>query len=236
MPTTSIPSARPRIGSRPRSRVANGGAELNRSIAAREARKPPSTLRLSSSSRAAVFMTSPLKTMARLMSPISPTITGPKCRLPRIRGTAPNSCSNWPDACASASRIAVKHRSGRHSIAPLLSRKVDEKHEAVFLDGRMIPPGDEVEKRARPDNVGDPERQIHQNRDHGGIDKAEPEILTGGVEGQSGDDLTCLRKLDDDDNRCVDHASYNEIGRERKTAEPNPHRTIQDEQFDPPDR
>ena len=39
-----MPSARPRIGSCPRSRTANGGAELNRAIAARDARKPPSTL------------------------------------------------------------------------------------------------------------------------------------------------------------------------------------------------
>jgi hypothetical protein len=93
-----------------------------------------------------------------------------------------------------------------------------------------------LRKARGPDNVGDPEDQIHQNRDHGGIDKAKPEILTGGVEGQSGDDLTRLRKLDDDDNRRVDRASYNQIGRERKTAEPNPHRTIQDEQLDAPDR
>jgi hypothetical protein len=96
----------------------------NRSIAARETRKPPSTPRLSSSSRAAVFMTSPLKTMARLISPISPTITGPKCRLPRIRGATPNSRSNWLDARASSSRIATKQRSGRQSTAPLRSGQV----------------------------------------------------------------------------------------------------------------
>ncbi len=106
MPTTSMPSARPRIGSRPRSRTANGGAEPNRSIAARDARKPPSTLRLSSSSRAAVFMTSPLKTMARLTSPISPMITGPKCRLPRIRGATPNSRCNR----ARCARQLIAHR------------------------------------------------------------------------------------------------------------------------------
>jgi hypothetical protein len=69
-------------------------------------------------------MTSPLNTMARLTSPISPMITGPKCRLPRIRGTAPNSRSNWLDARASSSRIATKHRSGRQSIAPPRSRQV----------------------------------------------------------------------------------------------------------------
>jgi hypothetical protein len=40
-------------------------------------------------------MTSPLKTIARFMSPISPTITAPKCRLPRMRGTTPNSRSSW---------------------------------------------------------------------------------------------------------------------------------------------
>src|SRR3982074_3390664 len=46
-PTTSMPSARPRIGSCPRSRTANGGAELNRPIARRDATKrpPPPTLR-----------------------------------------------------------------------------------------------------------------------------------------------------------------------------------------------
>src|ERR1700744_1780784 len=33
MPTTSMPSARPRIGSRPKSRIANGGGGVNRPIA-----------------------------------------------------------------------------------------------------------------------------------------------------------------------------------------------------------
>ena len=258
MPTTSIPSARPRIASRPRSRTANGGAELNRSIAARDARKPPSTFRLSSSSRAAVFMTSPLKTMARLMSPISPTITGPKCRLPqnpRHRSELAFKLARRLRQCfahrhkaaqrATIQRAAAFRPGHDHLVANIIqhfpaiihdrkgeqtkstikktvnsdpaeplgepgrSRDVDEKHKAVFLDRGMIPAGDEIEERARPDNVGDPEPQIHQNRDRGGIDKAEPEILTGSIEGQPGDNLARLGKLNDHDNRGVDRASYN---------------------------
>jgi hypothetical protein len=199
--------------------MANGGAELKRAIAVREARKPPSTVRLSSSSRAAVFMTSPLKTMARLTSPISPTMTGPKCRLPRIRGTVPNSRSNWLDASDNSSRIATKQRSGRQSTAPSAlppghdhlvadiienlaaivhdrkreeakgtiqqtvngdaaeplgepgrSRDVDEQYEAIFLDRGMIPPREEVQERARPDDVGDTENEIGQNQERNGID------------------------------------------------------------------
>ena len=112
--------------------------------------------------------------------------------------------SNWLDACANSSRIAMKQRSGRQSIAPLVltpghdhlvadiiehfaviihhrkgqkakraieqavdgdaaeplgesrrSRDVDEQHEAIFLDRRMIASGDEVQERAGTDDVGD---------------------------------------------------------------------------------
>jgi hypothetical protein len=66
---------------------------------------------------------------------------------------------------------------------PGRSRDVDKQHETVFLDRGMISPGDEIQERARPDDVGDPEHQVHQNRDHGGRDDPGPEILTGGLEG-----------------------------------------------------
>jgi hypothetical protein len=56
----------------------------------------------------------------------------------------------------------------------------------------MVPPGDEVQKRARPDDVGYCQSQIEHNREHRGIDKAEPERFAGCFQGQSGDGLTQL--------------------------------------------
>ena len=64
-------------------------------------------------------MTSPLKTMARLTSPISPTMTGPKCRLPRIWAPTPNSRSNWPEA--RDNRIAHRHETAQR---PAVDRAV----------------------------------------------------------------------------------------------------------------
>ena len=52
---------------------------------------------------------------------------------------------------------------------PGRSCDVDKQHEAVFLDRRMIPPGDEVQERARPDDVGDPDNEIRQNHESDGI-------------------------------------------------------------------
>jgi hypothetical protein len=99
----------------------------------------------------------------------------------------------------------------------------------------MISAGDEVQERARPNDIGDPEAQIHQDRDHGGGDKAEPEMLAG-FKRQPGDNLTRLKKLDDHDNRCVDRATRNQIGGERKIAEPTPQRAVEDKQLDAPQR
>ena len=58
---------------------------------------------------------------------------------------------------------------------PRRSRDVDEQHEAVFLDRRVIPPGDEIPERARPDDVGDPEHEIRQDQKCHGIDDVDPE-------------------------------------------------------------
>ena len=43
---------------------------------------------------------------------------------------------------------------------PRRSRNVDEKHEAVFLDRGVVSTGDEIQERARPDNVGDADDEI----------------------------------------------------------------------------
>ena len=180
-----------------------------RSIAARAARKPPSTVRLSSSSRAAVFMVSPLKTMARLTSPISPTITGPKLRLPRIFGAAPNLLRGAARRAPASRASARKQRNGRASTAPTFSRPgddqfiadiaedlavivhhravqqakgavekamdadaaqpfgetggardIDEQHEAVLLQRLMVAAGEEVDQRARAEQVRDLDDEI----------------------------------------------------------------------------
>src|SRR6201999_1294289 len=70
------------------------------------------------------------------------------------------------------------------------SRDIDEQHETVLFKRRMIAPGDKVQECARPDDIGDHEYQVHQNREHGGSDKGGPETLIGGTVGYSGDDLT----------------------------------------------
>ena len=50
---------------------------------------------------------------------------------------------------------------------PRRSRDIDEQHETVLLDRRMIASGDEIQQRTRADQVGDAEHQIHQHREHG---------------------------------------------------------------------
>jgi hypothetical protein len=85
------------------------------------------------------------------------------------------------------------------------------------------------------DQVGDHEHQIHQDRERGGIDEAEPEISSGGLAWHPGDDLAQLKKLDHHDDGDVDRAPYKQIGRERKTAKPGPYRRVQHEQFDASD-
>jgi hypothetical protein len=52
---------------------------------------------------------------------------------------------------------------------PGRSCDVDKQHEAIFLDRGMIAPGDEVQERARPDDVGDPDNEIRQNHECNGI-------------------------------------------------------------------
>src|SRR3977135_3256922 len=49
-------------------------------------------------------------------------------------------------------------------------------------------------------------------------------------------DVTQLKKLDGDNNRGVDRASDNQVGRKRKAAEPNAQRARQDEQRNACDR
>jgi hypothetical protein len=107
---------------------------------------------------------------------------------------------------------------------------------STYSTKRFSSTGDEIQKRTRADKIGDHEHQIHQNRDHGGIDKAGPEISSGRFARYPGDDLTQLEKLDDHDDRGVDRAPCQQIGGERKIVEPDPQRPIQHEQLDAPDR
>jgi hypothetical protein len=106
---------------------------------------------------------------------------------------------------------------------------INEKYETVFLDGRVITPGDEVQERVSSNEVRNSENQIEKNGDHGGVDKAVPEGFTRRCAGQPGDGFTHLKPLEDHDNRRVNCAPYNKICRKRKTAEPNEHRTFHDE-------
>jgi hypothetical protein len=128
------------------------GPSLSR--AERDTTNPPETYRLASSNLAAVFITSPWKTMSRLVSPISPTTTAPKCRLPRTWGACPNSRSKLPEALARASiehwsrgdtEHAVEHRVASPVAQPLggprRSGHVDEKHKALLLPGCVVEPG-----------------------------------------------------------------------------------------------
>jgi hypothetical protein len=73
---------------------------------------------------------------------------------------------------------------------PRRSRDINEKYEAVFLDRRVITPGDEVQERASSNEVRNSENQIEKNRDHGGIDKAVSEDFTRHCAGQPGDGFT----------------------------------------------
>jgi len=109
------------------------------------------------------------------------------------------------------------------------TRDINEKYETVFLDRRVITPGDEVHERASSNEVRNSENQIEKNRDHGGVDKAVPEGFTRHCAGQSGDGLTHLKPLEDHDNCRVNCAPYNQICRKGETAEPNEHRTFHDE-------
>src|SRR5207253_8837219 len=56
-----------------------------------------------------------VKTMSRLLSPISPLITGPAWRAARRRGATPNSRSNAGATASSAAAIAKKQAIGRAS-------------------------------------------------------------------------------------------------------------------------
>ncbi len=64
---------------------------------------------------------------------------------------------------------------------PGRSRDIDEKHEAIFLDRRVIAPDDEVQERAPADDIGNCESQIHDNRETNGIDDGDPEALHGWI-------------------------------------------------------
>lgn len=112
---------------------------------------------------------------------------------------------------------------------PRRSCDINEKYETVFLDRRVITPGDEVQERATSDEVRNSKNQIEKNRDHGGIDKAVPKGFARHCAGQPGDGLTHLKPLEYHDNCRVNCAPNNQICRERKTAEPNEHRTFHDE-------
>jgi len=115
------------------------------------------------------------------------------------------------------------------------TRDIDEEHEAIFLDRTVISPGDEVQEGSRSDDVGYSQSEVHQNREHRGIDQAVPENFIGHIERQSGNGLTELEPLDDNDHRCVNRAPYDQIGGEGETAEPRPHRSFQDEQLNAPE-
>jgi hypothetical protein len=128
-----------------------------------------------------------------------------------------------PERLSAAPIVSLALRS--HSF-PSAVAVVNTDHEAIFLDRGVISPGDEVEERTGADNVGDPNAKIHQNRDHGGSDETGPEILIGGVDGKPSDDLAQTEPLDGHDGRCINRAPHNQIGGERKSAEPIAHGSV----------
>ena len=226
MPNTSMPSSRPRIGSRPRSRSAKGGVAPNRSMAVRDARKPPSTFLLSSSSRAVGVHDVAVEDDSALdvadfadndrpemqASANSRRDTEFEFKFVRCLHQFVAHCHKAAQGAA-IDRAAlltpghdhfvadiIKHfaaivrdRKGKQaertveqavnadSTEPLCqtrrARNIHEQHEAIFLDRRVISPGDEVEEGAISDDVGNSETQVHDNRKHRGIGEAGPEYL-----------------------------------------------------------
>ncbi len=45
------------------------------------------------------------------------------------------------------------------------ARDIDEQHEALLLDGRMIAAGGEIKERTRADDVDHRDREIHHDRE-----------------------------------------------------------------------
>jgi hypothetical protein len=71
--------------------------------------------------------------------------------------------------------------------------------------------------------------QIDHHQKRKGKDDAAPEAPRGRNEWLPDQDMAQLEILDRQDDRSVDRAAYDEVGRERKATEPHPHRTFQHE-------
>jgi hypothetical protein len=78
----------------------------------------------------------------------------------------------------------------------------------------MMPAGDDVQERARPDNVGDTDNEIRENQEYNGIGDRCPEALMKRIGRIPGDDVAQLEEKHRDNDRRVDSASHHQVGRE----------------------
>src|SRR5262249_40449460 len=101
---------------------------------------------------------------------------------------------------------------------------VDEEDEAVFLDRGVIPPGKKIQERATPDNVADSDNEIHDDREHGGIDKGGRKSPSGSSQRHDGKHPADLQPLAEADDRAADRAADNQPGIDREPGDPATHR------------
>ena len=162
-------------------------------------------------------MTSPLNTMARLTSPISPTITGPK-QASANPGAAPNSRSNWLEALVqflahgheAAQRAAIDRTAAFRPGHDYLIADIIEDLAAIVHDGKGKQAKSAIEEAMDADAakpLGQPgrARDIDEQHEavflHRGVIAAGDEIQEGSLPDDVGDRDNEIRQNPNQRNR-----------------------------------